>query len=91
MFLEILQNLQLKNLCQGLFFVFRKIFLSLLVIVVKEFIKWDQQIDTILNNSLQEQKYLNHIFFLIVLKNEIILPPQLHKFEYRFKIKTKIS
>ena len=29
-------------------------------------------------------------FSLIVLKNEIISPPQLHKFEYRFKIKTKI-
>ena len=44
----------------------------ILVTVMKEFIKQDQQIKRTLHNSLQEQKYLSHPFFLIVLKSGII-------------------
>ena len=45
----------------------------ILVTVVKEFIEQDQQIKRILDNALQERKYLSHPFFLIVLKRGIIL------------------
>ena len=38
--------------------------------VVKEFIEQDQQIKTILDNSLQQQKYLSHLFFLMYSKVE---------------------
>ena len=44
----------------------------ILVTVVKEFIEQDHQIKRTLDNSLQEQKYLSYLFFLIVLKSGII-------------------
>ena len=34
--------------------------------VLKEFLERDQQIKTILDNSLQQQKYLSHPFFYCI-------------------------
>ena len=52
--------------------LYQYIYSHILVTVMKEFIKQDQQIKRTLHNSLQEQKYLSHPFFLIVLKSGII-------------------
>ena len=62
-----------------------------LVTVVKEFIEQDQQIKRTLDNSLQEQKYLSHLFFLIVLKSEIILVKSFGKLNQQFHLKRKFS
>ena len=51
---------------------YQYIYSHLLVTVMKEFIEQDQQIKRTLDHSLQEQKYLSHPFFLIVLKSGII-------------------
>ena len=59
--------------------------------MVKEFIKQDQQIKTILDNSLLEQQYLSHLFFLIVLKSGIILVRTFKNLNQQFILKRKFS
>ena len=59
----------------------------ILVTVMKEFIKQDQQIKRTLHNSLQEQKYLSHPFFLIVLNSGIILVRSFEKLSQQFNLK----
>ena len=44
-----------------------------------------------LDNSLQEQKYLSHPFFLIVLKSGIILVRSFRKLSQQFNLKRKFS
>ena len=56
---------------------------------IKEFIKQDKQIKRILDNSLQEQKYLSHPFFLVMLKSGIILVRSFIKLNQQFKINLK--
>ena len=51
----------------------------MLVTLVKEFIKQDQQIKRTLDNSLQEQKYLRCPFFRIILKSGTILVRSLNQ------------
>ena len=58
-----------------------------LVTVVKVFIEQDQQIKLTLDNSLQEQKYLSHLFFLI----GIILVRSFGKLNQQFNLKRKFS
>ena len=55
------------------------IYSQVLVAVVKDFIEQDQHIKRTLDNSLQEQIYLNHLFFLIVLKEWNNLSEELRK------------
>ena len=55
-----------------------------LITVVKEFVKQGRQIKTTLNNFLQEQKYLSHLFFFIILSEE------LRKTDSTVQFKTKI-
>ena len=64
---------------------------SISVTVVKEFIEQDQQIKSTLDNSLQEQKYMSHLFFLIVLKSGIILVRSFGKLNQQFNLKQKFS
>ena len=64
------------------------IYCHILVTVVK-FIEQDQQIKRTLDNSLQEQKYLSHLFFLIVLKSGIILVRSFGKLNQQFNLKRK--
>ena len=47
------------------------IYSHILVTVVREFTEIDQQIKTILDNSLQEQKYQSHPFFLFIFTHGI--------------------
>ena len=58
--------------------------------MLKEFIKQEQQIKRTLDNSLQEQKYLSHLFFLIVLKEWNNLSEELQKIKLTVQFKTKI-
>ena len=67
------------------------IYSHILDTMVKEFIKQDQQIKTILDNSLLEQKYLSHLFFLIVLKSGIILGRTFKNLNQQFTLKRKFS
>ena len=67
------------------------IYSHILVTVVKEFIKIDQQIKTSLYNSLQEQIYLSYLFFLIVLETKIILVRSVGKLNLQFNLKRKFS
>ena len=67
------------------------IYSHILVTVVKEFIKQDQQIKRTLDNSLQEQKYLSHPFFIIVSKSGITLVRSSGKLSHQFSLKRKFS
>ena len=67
------------------------IYSYILVTVVKEFIKQDQQIKRTLDNSLQEQKYLSHPFFFIVFNSGIILVKSFGKLNQQFNLKQKFS
>ena len=70
---------------------YQYIYSHILVTVVKEFIEQDQQIKRNLDNSLQERKYLNHLFFFIVLKSGIILVRSFGKLNQQFNLKQKLS
>ena len=59
--------------------------------MVKDFIEQDQHIKRTLDNSLQEQKYLSHLFFLIVLKSGIILVRSFGKLNQQINLKLKLS
>ena len=61
------------------------------VAVMKEFIKQDQQIKTTLARFLQEQKYMRHLFFFIVLKSEISLVRKFGELNQQFNLKWKFS
>ena len=67
------------------------IYSHILDTMVNEFITQDQQIKTILDNSLLEQKYLSHLFFLIVLKSGIILGRTFKNLNQQFILKRKFS
>ena len=67
------------------------IYSHVLVTVMKEIIEKNQQIKRSLDNSLQEQKYLSHLFFLLVLKSEIILVRSFGKLNQQFNLKRKFS
>ena len=66
------------------------IYRNILVTVVKESMEQDQEIKTVLHNSLQGQKYLSHLSFLIALKSEINISEELWKIESTVQFKTKI-
>ena len=70
---------------------YQYIYSHILVTVVKESIEQDQQIKRILDNSLQERKYLSHPFFLIVLKSGITLVTSFGKLNQQFNLKQKFS
>ena len=61
----------------------------ILVTVVKDFIEQGQHIKRTLDNSLQEQNYLSHLFFLIVLRSGIILVTNFGKLNQQFNLKRK--
>ena len=67
------------------------IYSHILVTVVKDFIEQDQHIKRTLGNSLQEQKYSSHLFFLIALKNGIILVRSFGKLNQQINLKRKFS
>ena len=67
------------------------IYSNILVTVVKEIIKQDSQTKTILDNSLQKQKYLTHLFFLIALKSGTILVRSFGNLNEQFNLKRKSS
>ena len=67
------------------------IYSHVLVTARKDFIEQDQHIKRTLDNSLQEQKYLSHLFFLIVLKSGIILVRSFGKLNQQFNLKRKFS
>ena len=71
--------------------LYQYIYSHILVTVMKEFIKQDQQIKRTLHNSLQEQKYLSHPFFLIVLNSGIILVRSFEKLSQQFNLKQRFS
>ena len=62
----------------------------ILVTVVKDFIEQDQHIKRTLDNSLQEQKYLSHLFFPYYIKEWNNLSEELRKIKSTVKFKTKI-
>ena len=62
-----------------------------LVTVVKDFIEQDQHIKRTIDNSLQEQKHLSHLFFLIVLQSGMILVRSFGKLNQQFNFKRKFS
>ena len=68
---------------------YQYIYSHILVTVVKEFTEEDQQIKKTLHNSRQEQKYLGHPFYLIVLKSQIILVQRFRKLNQQFNLKQK--
>ena len=70
--------------------IYRYIYSHIVVALVKEFIQQDQQIKRTLENSLQERKYLGHLFFLIVLKSGIILVTSGVKLNQQFNLKQKL-
>ena len=67
--------------------VYLYIYSHISVTVVKNFIEQDQHIKRTLDNSLQEQQYLSHLFFLIVLKSGIILVRRIRKLNEQFNLK----
>ena len=67
--------------------VYLYIYSHISVTVVKNFIEQDQHIKRTLDNSLQEQQYLSHLFFLIVLKSGIILVRSFRKLNEQFNLK----
>ena len=67
------------------------IYSHILVTVVKDFIEQDQHSKRTLDNSLQEQKYLSHLFFPIALKSGIILVRSFGKLNQKTNLKRKFS
>ena len=67
--------------------IYLYIYSHILDTVVKEFIEQDQQIKTILDNSLQQQKYLSHLFFLMY----SILVRSFKKLNQQFTLKQELS
>ena len=66
------------------------IYSHILVTVVKDFIEQDQHIKRTLDNSLQEQKYLSHLFFSFCIKKWNNFSEELRKIKSTVQSKTTI-
>ena len=67
------------------------IYSNILLTLVKEFAKQDQQVKRILDNPLQGQKYLSYLFSLIVLKSGITLLRSFGKLNQQLNLKHNFS